>query len=40
MNTFTETVEIVVFWQSIDELNELVLVDKVSALGGEDDIAS
>lgn len=36
----TQTVEVVVFRQSADELDELVLINEVAALGVEDDIAS
>ena len=39
-DTLTKTVEIVVFWQTVDKFNELVLIDELGALSSEDDISS
>jgi len=39
-DTFTKTVEIVVFWQTVYKFNELVLIDELSAFSSEDDISS
>lgn len=39
MDAFTEAIEIVVFGQSIDKLDELILVYQMRALGGEDCIS-
>jgi hypothetical protein len=39
VNTFAEAVEIIVFWQVRDKLDELVLVDECSVLGCEDSVA-
>ena len=39
VNAFTKAVEVVVLGQDVDEFNELVFVNKVGALGGEDNIS-
>jgi hypothetical protein len=38
VDALTQAIKIVVFGQSVDELDELVLVYEVGALGGEDNI--
>jgi hypothetical protein len=39
MDTLAETVEVVVFRKAVNELNELVLIDKLGALGSEEYIS-
>lgn len=39
VNSFTQTVEIIVLWQAVYKLNKLIFINEMGALSCEDDVS-